>query len=202
MPLSQLIAETLNTTSGQSAGLEPRLATIFQGVLGLITSSAGAPANATRGTLSCNPAGDDNALTFTAVAYGAEGNKVSVAYVNPGRASQALEVDVRGNDITVFLATNGSSVITSTAAQVKAAIEAKAAAAALVTVAINTGDTGVADNGSGVVTALTRAWISGGAGTGIGISVKGGICIDETGGGVYVNTGTQAVPAWTQVTVP
>ena len=165
----------------------------------LVQTNAGAPADAVRGTLSRNPAGDDNALTFTAVAYGAGGNSITVAYVDPGAPSQALAIVVAGNAITANLATNGGSAIISTAAEVKAAVEASGAAAALVTVAIDATDTGIADDGSGVVPALASAALSGGAGTAIGAMVKGGLMIDTANGNVYKNTGTQAVPAWTQL---
>lgn len=60
------------------------------------------------------------------------GTGVQVTHVLAG-ASQSLAVTVSGNRITVTLATDGSAVITSTAAQVVAAIAASAAAAALVT---------------------------------------------------------------------
>lgn len=160
---------------------------------------AGAPAASARATLSRNPAGDDNALTFTAVAYGAVGNSISIAYVNGG-ASQSLSVAVVDKAITVNLATNGSSVITSTAAAVKTAIDASAAAAALVTCAVNTADTGSADDGTGVVTALASAPMTGGTGVGIGYADIGSGYIDVTNGNWYINAGTKAVPVWKLVT--
>lgn len=160
----------------------------------------GAPAASARATLARNPAGDDNALAFTAVKYGVYGNGITIAYVNGG-ASQSLSVSVVDKAITVNLATNGSSVITSTAAQVKAAIEASAAAAALVTCTINTGDTGSADDGSGVVTALAAANMTGGAGigynsAGVGQAGVGSRYTDYTNANLYINAGTAAVPVW------
>jgi len=165
----------------------------------LLMENAGAPNNAARATLSRNPAGDDNALTFTAVPYGVEGNLISVEYVDPGAASQSLAVSVQRYAITISLATNSGSSITSTAAQVRTAVLASVEAAALVSVAINTGDTGSADDGSGVVTALSKAFMTGGAGTGIGKIKPGGLCIDTTNADVYRNDGTQAVPVWVKV---
>lgn len=162
--------------------------------------SAGAPADGVRATLARNPAGDDNALTFTAVGYGTDGNNITIAYTNPGAASQAIAVSVIDRAITVSLATNGGSAITSTAAQVKAAIEANAVAAALVTCAVNTGDTGSADDGSGVVTALAAAAMTGGAGFGVNVVGPGGLVIDTTNANLYINGGTKAAPVWKLVT--
>lgn len=99
--------------------------------------------------------GTNNDLTFTAKASGTGGNSISVTYVNPGGAG-ALSVAVVGTDITVTLAYSGA--ITSTAAEVKAAVEAKAEAAALVTVSYPTGN-----DGSGVVTAVSKTTLAGGA---------------------------------------
>jgi hypothetical protein len=106
---------------------------------------------------------------------------------------------VAGKSIVVRLATNGGGTITSTAAQVKAGVEASSAASELVTVAIMTSDTGTGDDGSGVVTAMASTSLASGAGTGIGVALPGAICIDTTNGDVYRNSGTRAVPAWTQL---
>ena len=103
--------------------------------------------------------GTNNDLAFAAVPTGQLGNAIRIRYVAPGTNNAALGVMVTGRDITVNLATNGSAGITSTAAQVKTAIEASAAASALVTVANAAGN-----NGSGVVTALSYTALSGGAG--------------------------------------
>jgi hypothetical protein len=165
-----------------------------------ILQHAGVPADGARATLARNPAGDDNALTFTAVEYGAGGNSISIAYIDPGAINQSLSVTVADKAITVSLATNGSGTITSTAAQVKAAIEANAVANALVTAAINTSDSGSADDGSGVVTALAAANMTGGAGFGVNVLGKGGLVADTTNGKLYINGGTLAAPVWKLVT--
>lgn len=162
-------------------------------------SGAGAPVNAVQASATINPVGAENGLTFTAKEYGASGNSISVAYVDPGANNQALSVSVSYKAIAVSLATGGGGDITSTAAEVKAAVEAKAAAADLVTVAIYAGDTGGLDDGSGVVTAMAQTALTNGAGTGIGVAVKGGLYSDTTNGAVYRNSGTQAAPAWTQL---
>lgn len=156
--------------------------------------NAGAPDDAVQATLSLNPTGDDNALTATARVYGADGNSISIEYVDPG-ADGDLSVSVHRQAITVTLA-YAEAAITSTAAEVKAAIEANSEANQLVTLAINAADTGAGDDGSGIVTALAAAALAGGAGTAIGIVEPGGVLIDTTSGKLYKNTGTKAVPAW------
>lgn len=157
--------------------------------------NAGAPEDAAQATLSLNPTGDDNALTATARVYGAEGNSISIEYVDPG-VEAPLSVSVFRQKITVSLANDENPAITSTAAEVKAAIEAHTEANQLVSLAIDTSDTGSGDDGSGVVTALAAASLTGGAGTGIGIVPKGGMVVDTTNGALYQNTGTLAVPAY------
>ena len=164
------------------------------------SSGAGAPDDAVQASLDRNPAGDDNALTFTAVAYGTGSNSISIAYIDPGDNDQTLSVVVVGLDITVNLATGVAGAITSTAADILAAYELVAAAIALATVAIDTGDTGSADDGSGIVTALSAADFTSGAGTGIGTSPKGEMYVDATNAKFYVQGGTLAVPVWNIVT--
>lgn len=94
-------------------------------------------------------------VTLTAVTPGANGNDISVTYVDPAGNNQELAVSVTGQAITVSLATGPGGAITSTAAQVKAAINAHAAASALVTAE----DEGV---GSGIVNAKAVENLSGG----------------------------------------
>jgi len=66
-------------------------------------------------------------------AWGHEGGTdISIEVVDPGVPSSALSVDVAGNDITVSLATNDAGARTSTAAQVRDAINASSPASALV----------------------------------------------------------------------
>jgi len=159
----------------------------------------GAPDASAQATLDVNPTGDDNGLTFTAVAYGADGNAVTIAYVDPAANDAELSVSVDGTDIVVSLATDENGDITSTAADVLAAIEASAAAAALVTVAVDTSDSGSADDGSGVVTAMAEDALEGGTGVGIGTAGIGSLLVDISSGDYYSNTGTLAVPVWEQL---
>ncbi len=84
-------------------------------------------AQALLGSTSSNRVGIDS------LAWGHEGgNDLSVAFVDPGAAHSPLSVSVSGDDITVSLATGSSGAITSTAAEVVAAINASPAASALV----------------------------------------------------------------------
>lgn len=110
----------------------------------------------------------NNDLKYTHVASPANyatGNTVRVRYVDPAANSAVLGVVVAGKDITVNLATSAIGAITSTAAQVKAAIDASAPAAALVTVANAAGN-----DGTGVVTALAYTNLAGGTDYVIGTS--------------------------------
>lgn len=96
-----------------------------------------------------NPAGANNSVKYMARVGGFDGERISVAYVDPAGANKVLTVTVTGRAISVSLATDGSSVITSTAALVRAAILASADANALIESA-NAGG----DDGTGVVTAI------------------------------------------------
>jgi len=112
-----------------------------------------------KATLSTNLAGDNNDLKFTAKLKGHFGNTIKVAYVDPDAADAKIGVSVSGTTITVSLATGANKAITSTAANVKAAIEAVPAAAALVTVANAAGN-----SGEGVVAAMAATALANGAG--------------------------------------
>jgi hypothetical protein len=176
-------------TSVASAPLVPMNALVF--------GNAGVPDNAVRATLGINPTGTDNALNLTAIEYGTAGNGITVAYVDPSANNAALAVTVTRQAVKVSLATGAGGAITSTAALVKAALDASLAAKMFST-AINSGDGG-AGTGAGVVTAMAAAAFTGGKGTGIGVVYPGGLCIDTTNGNVYRNSGSQLVPAWTQL---
>jgi hypothetical protein len=105
---------------------------------------------------------NNNALTFTAKQAGAVGNDISIQLIDPPGNNVALSVDVVGRDILVTCATDGASAIASTAAQIKAAIEASPAAD-LVTVA-HTG----ASTGAALVTAVNKTDLAGGADASVG----------------------------------
>lgn len=94
-------------------------------------------------------------LTYTADTAGAAGNDISITYTDPGAANQSISVSVVGDAIDVSLATDGSSVITSTADEIKTAIEGTPAAAALV-------DITVSGTGTNVQTAQAETFLEGG----------------------------------------
>lgn len=109
-------------------------------------------------TLATGKVADNNAITFTARDAGDDGNDLAVEMLNTGK-EKALSVDVDGDTITVILATNntGAGEVTSTAAQVIAAIAEHDTASQLVKAA-NTG----ASTGAGVVVAVAKTSLAGG----------------------------------------
>jgi hypothetical protein len=114
-------------------------------------------------------AGANNDLVFTAKSGGTWGNSIQVEYLNPGGANKTLAVSVvyaSGTGlpkISVSLATDGASAISSTSASISAAVAADQLASQLVSVA-NAG----ADTGAGIVTALAATNLTGGTDVGVG----------------------------------
>jgi len=108
-------------------------------------------------TLTTALVGANNDVTLNAVADGTAGNSITLALVNPGGNNQALAVSVAGSDISVALATGPAGAITTTAAQLLAALLATPAVVALVTPSLKAGETGV-----GIVTALAATNLAGG----------------------------------------
>lgn len=131
----------------------------------------------TPGSLTTALTGNNNDLVWTARFVGRASARLKVAYVDPGAASQSESVSVSHNEttgvttITVSLATDGSSAITSTGDTIKATVAADPDANALVSVA-----DAAANDGSGVVTALAATALSAGAVDG---TTKGYASIDE-----------------------
>lgn len=74
-------------------------------------------------------------IVYTARNGGTAGNSVTITVVDSASNNVALSIGVASSAITVNLATDGASAPTSTGAQVLAALQASAAAMALVTVA-------------------------------------------------------------------
>ena len=111
-------------------------------------------AAATFATLSTNLSNaTNNDLTFTAVRTGTSGTDISMHYVDPGGETAAESVSVIGSAIAVTLRSVTS--VLSTAAQVKAALDAAPAVAAFITTAHKTGN-----DGSGVVAALAHTHLA------------------------------------------
>jgi hypothetical protein len=94
-------------------------------------------------------------LKFYARTGGSGGNDINVRYINPLANNATLSVTEDDGVITVNLATNGSGVVTTTAANVRSAIEANVGANNLVFIR-NVG------NGSGVVAAMPPSPLVGG----------------------------------------
>ena len=71
------------------------------------------------------------AVVLTSRAWGHEGgNGLTAEFIHPGQLNAPLTVQVTGNDLLVRLATDGTGALTSTAAQVAAAINANPDASA------------------------------------------------------------------------
>ena len=121
----------------------------------LMNPVAGTPVDGVQATLTTNMSNANADIYLTAVNYGAEGNSINITYTNPSANSQALKVLVNGTAINVLLATNGSGTITSTAAQIVAALAAHSMAAALVSATYE-------GTGAGVTNAKTVESLSGG----------------------------------------
>ena len=86
-------------------------------------------------------------LDFTAKTAGTAGNSISVELVDPEELNETIDVSVDGTTITVLLASDGTD-ITSTAANVKTAIDGTPSAAALISVAITGADSTLAIEGT------------------------------------------------------
>jgi hypothetical protein len=96
------------------------------------------------------------AVVLTSRAWGHEGgNDLTAEFRNPGAANSPLSVSVTGNDILVSLATNAAGELSSTAAQVAEAINANAAASALVVAVTYRGNAG-----GGIVQPRTKVNLS------------------------------------------
>lgn len=154
---------TIEGQTGTWTGFAWPVGAVIRGKITAITLASGTievkNAEQQFATLTTSLAGTNNDLVFTARDPGSKGNGITVAYVDPGAASQSLAVTVSGSAISVSLATNAGSAITSTAAQVKTAIEALFNADRLVVIS-NAGG----NDGTGVVTALSATALAGGAG--------------------------------------
>ena len=82
-------------------------------------------------------------VVLTSRAWGHEGgNDITAEFRDPGAANSPLTVSVSGNDLSVGLATDAAGALTSTAAQVVAAINANPAANALLVALTYRGNTG------------------------------------------------------------
>ena len=99
----------------------------------------------------------DAAVVATAVDAGVAGNNIEVVIVHPGSASQALTITLAETVITVSLATDATSAVTTTASQLIAAWATEADVVALATLALATGS-----SGADTVAPLGRTALAGG----------------------------------------
>lgn len=136
--------------------------------------------NCVQATLSTALTGDNNDLVFTSRRGGSWGNDTTVEYLDPSGNDEELAVSVSGQAITVSLATGEAGAITSTASDIKTAIEAHQQANELVTVANKSGN-----DGSGVVTAM----YSGSPGNGSPLTGGADVAYYDEDGNAQVYTG-------------
>jgi len=105
----------------------------------LVTFSAGDPTDTevtigeTAATVTIGTTVNNNAIKYTAVTEGTDGNDITIACVNPGTTKAALSVSVVENAITVSLETDNNGRVVSTANEVIAAVNGDVSAAELVT---------------------------------------------------------------------
>jgi len=123
---------------------------------------------------------NNNAITFTAKEAGADGNGIRVGLIDPAGNDQALAVDVDGGDIIVSLATGSGGAITSTAADVIAAIAEHDEASQKIAAANNG-----ASSGAGVATASALTALAGGEDKGVAV---GRVLTDASGIGADAET--------------
>lgn len=101
--------------------------------------------------------GANNDLVFTARERGNDGNLISIAYVVAGN-NTPLTIGVVGNAITVNVATGSGGAATSTAAQIRTAVNASAPAQLL----LASTEFASGNTGAGIVTALAATFLTGG----------------------------------------
>ena len=123
------------------------------------------PATLTTGTSGTNE------ITYEAVTPGVAGNDITIAYTEDTPGSALIVISVTGTDISVEMADAGS-VISSTAAEVVAAINADADAKLLVTASGT--DTGlmVTMEATNLNTSLTEVQFN------VGLTIQGGEKVD------------------------
>ncbi|MFM2482791.1 phage tail sheath C-terminal domain-containing protein [Celerinatantimonas sp. YJH-8] len=143
-------AEVIEVDDGSRA-----IQTVRSSVIGLVGTAPNS-AGAAFASLQIGSAIINDGLVYTAQTAGAGGNAVSLTLNRPVDANAELAVSVSGQKITVSLATDGNAQGVSTANEVKAAIEANAEAAELVSVS-------VLGSGEGEVMSNSESYLSGGA---------------------------------------
>lgn len=97
----------------------------------------------------------DSSIVWTSVAEGTPGNFITVTYVDPGTPNAILSIIRSGADITVSLATDGFSVVTTTAAEIIAAVALDTTLTEIITAALPTGESGTGVVGAVISTPLS-----------------------------------------------
>jgi hypothetical protein len=113
-------------------------------------------ASAVAAAVNTGVVGSNNAITWAARVAGAAGNAITVAITNPGGTAAAEVVTVAAGAVSVAARTSSGS-ITSTAAEIIAAIQQHGEASELVTVANDSTSTG-----AGTVAAVSATNLAGG----------------------------------------
>lgn len=136
-----------------------------------------------------DPSGANNSLTWEAKdAFGGlNGNDVTIEYRDPAANTQTLALVVEGTAIIVNLGTDGGGTITTTADLLKTALGAHPVANAMVT-AVDEG----ADDGTGLVTAITATRLASGAGV---PALSSALLIVVEGTAIIVNLATDSAGA-------
>lgn len=129
--------------------------TVKSAVIGLVGTAPGA-ASSVAAALTLGSSILSDGLVFTAKVPGTAGNAISIEVIDPASASIELSIHVDSNKVKITLATDEGQLITSTAVDIKAAIEANADASALV-------DVVVLGDGSGDVSSASRTYLTGGS---------------------------------------
>ena len=139
-PAGAFRSEIANSAKFDTRAFQRSLGLLLYAALGSTTPSGGSPAVAA--VLTTALTGVNNDLTFLAKTAGTAGNSITVALVNPMGNDAVLSVDVASSAITVNLATGVAGAITSTATEVRNAINVDAEAKALITASLAPGNSG------------------------------------------------------------
>jgi len=99
----------------------------------------------------------DSSIIWTATAVGTPGQFINVRYVNPATPNAVLSIERDGSEITVNLATDGASVVTTQAIDIINELANHTDILDIVTAALPSGDTGL-----GIVGAISATYLSGG----------------------------------------
>lgn len=134
---------TLNINELSGIPLELRAFLQRDGAVGVPVAL---PVNAVASTLTTTMGIANAEILYTAVTRGVAGNAITIRYANPGVINSPLAVTVTDSAIVVSIATDGAGALVSTGTEVRNAVNANVAAAALV-LAANTG------TGAGVINA-------------------------------------------------